>query len=97
MTENVQTKIIQDEELITAYICGKKSAYFFYQGKPVERVDFICKVRCPYDRRTRKGRMWRLGYCHALDEMKGIFYMPPVEIFGGSMHHVDYKKLLKKD
>ena len=92
----LQGKILLDIDLIKAYIGGKRSAYVFYRGVPIEEPEFA-KLTCPYDKRTRKGRLWKLGYNHALDEMKGIFYVPPVEIFGGTLFGLDYKNLLKKD
>ncbi len=96
-TIELQGKIVMEIELIKAYIGGKRSAYLFYRGVAVEEAFFSGKIACPYDKRTRQGRLWKLGYSHALDEMKGIFYIPPIEIFGGSLHKIDYKKLLKKD
>lgn len=92
----LQGKILLDIDLIKAYTGGKRSAYLLFRGVPIEEPEFA-KLTCPYDKRTRQGRLWKLGYAHALDEMKGIFYVPPVEIFGGTLFGMDYKHLLKKE
>jgi hypothetical protein len=86
----LQGKLIVEELLLAAYLAGKRSG-------TLQDIYHIGRFFNPYDRRTRKGRLWKLGFEHALEEVKGVFYIPPIEIFGGSLHKVDYRKLLKKD
>jgi len=59
-------------DLSCAYSHGKKAGYTS-EGK----LFHLIKKDNPYDRRTKHGRAWFLGVCHALDEQKCIFFEYP--------------------